>query len=51
MIYAYINPVIAVLMGRLVLGERITLSTILGTALIITGVFGVFWKRLGPGSR
>ena len=51
MTYAYINPVIAVLLGWLVLGERITLSTVLGTALILTGVFGVFWKRLGTGGR
>jgi drug/metabolite transporter (DMT)-like permease len=51
MTYAYVNPVIAVLLGWLVLGERITLSTVLGTALIIAGVFGVFWKRLGPGIR
>lgn len=48
---AYINPVIAVILGWLVLGERITTSTVLGTALILTGVFGVFWKRLGPGNR
>lgn len=51
MTYAYINPVIAVILGWLVLGERITSATILGTALILTGVFGIFWKRLGPGGR
>ena len=51
MTYAYINPVIAVILGWLVLGERITSSTVLGTALILTGVFGIFWKRLGPGGR
>ena len=51
MTYAYINPVIAVLLGWLVLGERITSSTVLGTALILTGVFGIFWKRLGTGGR
>jgi drug/metabolite transporter (DMT)-like permease len=47
MTYAYINPVIAVLLGWLVLGEGITWYTVLGTALILTGVFGIFWKRLG----
>ena len=51
MTYAYINPVIAVILGWLVLGERITSATVLGTALILTGVFGIFWKRLGPGGR
>jgi drug/metabolite transporter (DMT)-like permease len=47
MTYAYINPVIAVLLGWLVLGERITLATILGMGLILAGIFGVFWKRIG----
>ncbi|MBI4763352.1 MAG: EamA family transporter [Deltaproteobacteria bacterium] len=45
MTYAYINPVIAVLLGWLVLGERITSTTVIGTALIFIGVSGVFWKR------
>jgi drug/metabolite transporter (DMT)-like permease len=49
MTYAYVNPVIAVVLGWLVLGERITSMTVLGTALILTGVFGVFWKRFRPG--
>ena len=51
MTYAYINPVIAVILGWLVLGERITASTVLGTALILIGVFGVFWKRLRRAGR
>jgi drug/metabolite transporter (DMT)-like permease len=50
MTYAYVNPVTAVLLGWLVLGERITLSTVLGMVLILTGVFGIFSKRIGPGS-
>ena len=49
MTYAYVNPVIAVLLGRLVLGERITSSMVLGMALILIGISGVFWKRFGPG--
>ncbi len=48
MTYAYINPVIAVILGWLVLGERITWSTILGMALIFVGVSGVFLKRFRP---
>jgi drug/metabolite transporter (DMT)-like permease len=51
MTYAYVNPVIAVLLGWLVLGERITLYTVLGMGLILTGIFGVFWKRIGAGLR
>jgi drug/metabolite transporter (DMT)-like permease len=50
MTYAYVNPVTAVLLGWLVLGEPITLSMVLGMGLILTGVFGVFRKRIGPGS-
>jgi drug/metabolite transporter (DMT)-like permease len=49
MTYAYINPVIAVLLGWLILGERITSSTVMGMALIFLGVSGVFWKRFKPG--
>lgn len=51
MTYAYINPVIAVILGWLVLGERITSTTLMGTALIFIGVSGVFWKKFGPGGR
>jgi drug/metabolite transporter (DMT)-like permease len=51
MTYAYINPVIAVILGWLVLGERITSTTIIGMALIFIGVSGVFWKRFGPRAR
>lgn len=51
MTYAYVNPVIAVILGRLVLGERITIFTVLGMALILIGVSGVFWKRFGLGPR
>jgi drug/metabolite transporter (DMT)-like permease len=51
MTYAYVNPVIAVILGRLVLGERITTFTVMGMALILIGVSGVFWKRFGLGSR
>jgi drug/metabolite transporter (DMT)-like permease len=36
--YAYINPVIAVLLGWLVLGERLDRFVILSTAVILLGV-------------
>ena len=50
MTYAYVNPVTAVFLGWLVLGERITVSTVLGMILILAGVFGIFRKRIGPGN-
>ena len=43
--YAYVNPVIAVLLGWLILGERITLWTILGSVLVLLGVAGVFHEQ------
>jgi drug/metabolite transporter (DMT)-like permease len=43
--YAYVNPVIAVLLGWLILGERITPWTILGSALVLLGVAGVFHEK------
>jgi drug/metabolite transporter (DMT)-like permease len=43
--YAYVNPVIAVLLGRVVLAERITSSTLMGMVLILAGVAGVFRHR------
>ena len=45
MTYAYVNPVIAVLLGALILGEPITLWTVSGAALVILGVAGVFRDR------
>lgn len=45
MTYAYVNPVVAVLLGRVILKEPITLWTIGGSVLIILGVMGVFHER------
>lgn len=47
MTYAYVNPVIAVLLGWLVLGEAITVWTVAGSLLVLTGVAGVFRERYG----
>ncbi len=47
MTYAYVNPVIAVLLGWFVLQEPITVTTLLGMALILAGVAGVFRQRRG----
>jgi drug/metabolite transporter (DMT)-like permease len=40
--YAYINPVIAVLLGWLILREPITIWTLLGGLFVLIGVSGVF---------
>lgn len=45
MTYAYVNPVVAVILGRLILNEPITRWTIGGSVLIILGVMGVFHER------
>jgi len=42
MTYAYANPVIAVLLGWLVLSERLDLWVGVGSALVLTGIAGVF---------
>ncbi len=42
MTYAYVNPVIAVLLGWVILSEPITGYTLVGMALIVGGVYGVF---------
>ncbi len=37
--YAYVNPVVAVLLGIFIIGEKITLLQVAGLAIILTGVF------------
>jgi drug/metabolite transporter (DMT)-like permease len=44
--YAYVNPVIAVFLGWLVLGERIGGWTLAGAALVLVGVAGTFRARM-----
>jgi len=51
MTYAYVNPVIAVILGWLVLGETIGLGTLAGMTLVLLGVAGVFHDRYGPRRR
>jgi len=36
--YAYVNPVVAVALGALLLGERLTLSTLIGGAVVVASV-------------
>jgi drug/metabolite transporter (DMT)-like permease len=49
MTYAYVNPVLAVLLGYFILGEAITIWTIAGSALVLLGVTGVFRERMSQG--
>jgi drug/metabolite transporter (DMT)-like permease len=46
-IYAYVNPVIAVWLGWLILHEQVTIFTIMATAIILFGV----WMVRGPSSK
>ena len=43
--YAYVNPVIAVFLGWLILGEEVTSYTLAGAGLVIAGVAGIFNNR------
>ena len=45
MTYAFVNPVIAVILGAIILKEPITIWTFLGAFLVIVGVVGVFRDR------
>lgn len=48
--YAYVNPVVAVSLGALFLGERPTLATLIGGAVVILAVAMLLIRRTG-GSR
>jgi drug/metabolite transporter (DMT)-like permease len=43
--YAYVNPVIAVFLGWLILGESVTPWTLGGALLVLLGVAGIFRER------
>jgi drug/metabolite transporter (DMT)-like permease len=47
MTYAYANPVIALVLGWAILGEKITWEMIGGMSLVLLGVWGVFRERYG----
>ena len=48
---AFVNPVIAVLLGALILKEPITPTTLAGAALVLAGVAGVFRDRFRARAR
>jgi len=45
MTYPYVNPVIAVFLGWVILDESVSLWTLMGATLILAGVAGVFRER------
>lgn len=45
MTYAYVNPVIAITLGWIILDEPITRFTIGGTLLVVLGVMGIFREK------
>ena len=42
---AYVNPLVAVILGAIILSEPITAYTLVGTAFVLLGVAGVFRDR------
>lgn len=47
MTYAFVNPVLALFLGWAILNEQVNLLTLLGALVVILGVVGVFWERVG----
>jgi drug/metabolite transporter (DMT)-like permease len=45
MTYAYVNPVVALFLGAVILSEPLNLTTLAGAALVLLGVAGVFRDR------
>jgi drug/metabolite transporter (DMT)-like permease len=46
--YAYVNPVVAVLLGWLVLGERVSTATVVGGAVVVASVAIVITSERRP---
>jgi drug/metabolite transporter (DMT)-like permease len=44
----YVNPAVAIVAGVLILGERLTVWTVLGFALVLAGSYLVTRRRAGP---
>jgi drug/metabolite transporter (DMT)-like permease len=49
--YALVNPVIAVMLGAIVLGEQITAATLAGAVLVIAGVALVLFQNVKLSGR
>jgi drug/metabolite transporter (DMT)-like permease len=46
--YAYVNPVVAVILGAAILNEKVTPTVLLGGALIVAAVALIVWRRGSP---
>jgi drug/metabolite transporter (DMT)-like permease len=44
----YLNPAVAIIAGALILGERVTIVTIIGFVLVVAGAYLVTLKRRAP---
>ena len=51
MTYAYVNPVLALVLGWLLLDEQITWWTLVGASLVIISVAGIFADKRRPESK
>jgi len=51
MTYAYVNPVVAWILGAVILSEPLHITTLAGAALVLFGVAGVFRERNRSKSR
>ncbi len=51
MTYAYVNPVVALFLGAVILSEPLHITTLAGAALVLLGVAGVFRERSRLKSR
>lgn len=51
MTYAYVNPVVALFLGAVILSEPLHITTLAGAALVLLGVAGVFRDRKRSKSR
>jgi drug/metabolite transporter (DMT)-like permease len=47
--YAYVNPIVSVILGYALFGERLTLGQGIGSAVVVLGVALMMWP--GPGSE
>ena len=43
-LFTYVNPIVAILLGVLVLGEPLSAKLLLGGALVVSGVLVLAWK-------
>jgi drug/metabolite transporter (DMT)-like permease len=43
--YAFVNPVVAVVLGALVLGESITTNVLIGAAVIVVAVAFIVFRQ------